>query len=66
MDRQLVASYFTVKSTDIFYSVAGFGNFRPEVNWQCIDFDPLYTVSCGTCFSGLPPKISMTLTPLEP
>ena len=35
--------------------MAGFGNFRPEVYQQCIDFDPFYTVSYGTCFSGLPP-----------
>ena len=36
--------------------MAGFGNFRPEVNWQFIDFEPLYTVSYGTFFSGFPPK----------
>ena len=39
--------------------MAGFENFRPEVNWQCTDFDPFYTVSYGTCFSGLLPEIIM-------
>ena len=29
--------------------IAGFGNFRPEENWQCIDFDPFYTVSYRRC-----------------
>ena len=28
-----------------------FGNIRPEENWQCIDLDPLYTVSCGKFFT---------------
>ena len=31
------------------------GNFRPEANWQYIDFDPFYTVRYGACLSGLPP-----------
>ena len=29
----------------------GFGNFRPEENWQCFDFDPFDIVSYGICFS---------------
>ena len=40
--------------------MAGFGNLRPEVNWQCIDFDPMHTamgivlVNCHLklCFLG--------------
>ena len=35
--------------------MAGLGNCRPEANWQCIDFDPFYTVSYGNCFSMLAP-----------
>ena len=41
--------------------MTGFGNFRPEVNWQRIDVDAVYTVNYGTCLSGLPPDVSCSM-----
>ena len=37
--------------------MAGFGNFRPEENRQCIKFDPFYTLSYGKCSAVLPAVI---------
>ena len=38
---------------------AGVGNLRSEANWQCIVFDPFYTVSYGNCFSVFPPRYTV-------
>ena len=32
----------------------GFGNFKPEENWQCIALDSFYTVGYGSDFSVVP------------